>query len=203
MTINVTSNVDSVIDDIGDLKTGIAVELGKNLKNAMNLVAMKVRTYINDDPHYTGKLLESVEPKSNDAALEYEVRAGGSEAPYAAIVEYGSGARTNISYDDAPQMPYVEDPPRDYPFDPPDIDNISGFAFYIEQWMREKGIEPELETYSASASAIAKVIVERGNYAHPFMRPAWRDEKRRVERAAKRAVEEAVDNVETNIRYGR
>lgn len=90
-----------------------------------------------------------------------------SAARYSAYVEYGTGAFTHTD------SPVGFDSPDPYP--PPR---------QIQLWIENKGIvgdyysaEDRGDGTSDLAWAIADVIGELGNRAHPFMRPAFRTAK--------------------------
>jgi len=118
--------------------------------------------------------------------------------PYAGIVEYGSGDRARRPFKTSKAFYSMaresSSRPPDWPYDAPDVseDNISGFAYYIEQWMRNKtGMQPETGSYRLSALKIAKTIIDAGTFAHPYLRPAYFDNEKFIKRAAKHAVTNA------------
>jgi len=196
--IGISHNIDSVISDIDDVKDDLRHEVRKRVGAAMRVVWADAKQYVLNDPHTTGDLFSALQREQDTSGqeLEFSVYTDAGIAPYAAVVEYGSGDRRERSGPDA--IPFVpigadEGRPAQYPFDSPDIKNISGFAYYIEQWMRAKGIQPDGDrTYRQSSLAIAKVINDRGTYAHPYLRPAWFDNELQVKKAARNAVRNAV-----------
>lgn len=188
-------NIGDVVEDVGDVKDDIRSEFKKKIGGEMNALMGTIRQNIFDDPRASGELLASTEYDSEDHGdnILFVVTAGGPNAPYAKVVEFGSGDRTEVPWVQSEKVGEPTFYPVDFPFDAPDIQNISGFAFYIEEWMKEKGMVPDYDTYRASALAIAKTIDDRGTYAHPFMRPAWFTHEPFVRRAAKHANKEATE----------
>lgn len=193
-TLGVSHNVGSVISDIEDVKDDLRHEMRKRVGAAMRVVWADAKQYVLNDPHASGDLFTALQNESDTTGdeLEFRVYTDAAIAPYAAIVEFGSGSRTENEWPAAPSTKPPEEYPSQFPFNAPDIDNLSGFAFYIEQWMRTKGITPKYDSYRASALAIAKTIKDRGTYAHPYLRPAWFDNELQVKKAARNAVRNAV-----------
>lgn len=192
--VGISHNIASVISDIDDVKDDLRYEMRKRVGAAMRVVWADAKQYVLADPHTTGNLFSALQRDMDTTGkqLEFSVYTDASIAPYAAIVEFGSGRRSDVGFrGSAKALPPEEYPPQ-YPFDAPDIDNLSGFAYFIEQWMRKKGVTPKYDSFRASALAIAKVINDRGNYAHPYLRPAWFDNELQVKRAARNAVRNAV-----------
>lgn len=192
--VGISHNISTVIADIDDVKNDLRNEMRKRVGSAMAVLQADVSTYIINDPHTTGQLLRSIGRESDTAGdtLEFMVYTDPKIAPYAAIVEFGSGTNTNVSWRGSAKAEPPDQYPPDYPFSSPDIQNYSGFAYYIEEWMREKGVTPKYDSYRASALAITKAIDQRGNYAHPYMRPAWFDNELLIKRAARNALRNAV-----------
>jgi len=88
------------------------------------------------------------------------------EAPdWAKYVEYGSGQRGRND----PQRNH-----RQYPAPSPGPPREN-----ILKWIQLKNITPEkYNSQEALAGAISDVIGQKGQFAHPFMRPVWFDNKR-------------------------
>jgi len=200
MGLSVSHNVEDVIEDVDDVRHDLRHELQKRVGVAIGAIERDVKQYIMDDPDTSGQLLSAIGSDQIDRGLseqEWRVYTDPEIAPYAAITEFGSGARTATPWRTAEYVapPSPEEQPPGYPYDAPDIDNISGFAFYIEEWMREKGLTPKTPpsnpTFRASALAIAKKIDDRGTYAHPFMRPAWFNNELKVRKKARNAIKNA------------
>jgi len=183
------SNIDGVIDSVDDVKDDLRGEMRKRVDAAMRVLWADVKQYVLDDPHASGNLFSAIRRDRN--GLEFSVYVDGPDAPYGAIVEYGSGPRSEVAGPGAVWRGTGSNRPAEYPFDAPDINNMDGFAYYIEQWMRQKGITPEYGSYQASAVAIAKTIDDRGTYAHPYMRPAWFDNELKIKKAARNALRSA------------
>lgn len=191
--VSIDHNVDDVIGDIDDVKDDLTAEMVKRVGAAMRVLWADAKHYVLTDPNASGQLFSALghDTDVTRKGVEFSVYTDASIAPYAAVVEFGSGSRSDVGWREAPNAgPPSMYPPR-YPFDAPNIDNISGFAYYIEQWMREKGVPPEYGSYRTSALAIAKTIDDRGTYAHPYLRPAWFDNELQVKRAARNAVKNA------------
>lgn len=208
--LTITSNADSVISDIEDVKGDIRHEFRKRVGAAMRVLWADARQYVLNDPHHTGDLFQSIRNDSDTGGrkLSFRVFADMRRAEHAAIVEFGSGSRSNVPYDTSAMVP-PDGPgsarPIGYPFEAPDIDynednplNTSnsptfyGFVKHIEEWMRTKPVTPLTGDYFASAALIASTIIERGTYAHPYLRPAWFDNELAVKRAARNALRNAV-----------
>lgn len=192
--IGISHNIESVISDIDDVKDDLRHEVRKRVGAAMATLQADVAAYVLNDPHVTGQLFSAIKGENNTAGeeLEFKVYTDPKIAPYAAIVEFGSGSRSDVAWRGAPNAGPPDTYPLGFPFSAPNINNLSGFAYYIEQWMRAKGVTPKYESYRASSLAIAKVIDQRGNYAHPYMRPAWFDNELYIRKAAESAVKNAV-----------
>lgn len=99
-------------------------------------------------------------------------------APYAAYVEYGTGLRQGSgSPISGAQFKAPSNPP----------------VQQIRMWMIEKGIAPrEYDTVYGAAIAIAEDIADYGTRAHPFMRPAWKENRRALSLAHSRGVKRAL-----------
>lgn len=200
----VNSNIDSVIESVDDVEDDLRYEMRKRVGDAMRLLESRAKKYVMEDSNHRGGLVDSIRRSeyTTDENIEFKVSA---HAPYAAIVEYGSGKRTNRPWKGSRTPPPTEmSTPSDFPYSSPDIDynesnpynlsgkkNFAGFVGHIEEWMATKPVTPESGDMFTSAVAIAKAIVDKGNLAHPFMRPAWFDTELRVRKAAKNAVKNA------------
>lgn len=203
--VNFSHNVDDVVSGIDDVKDDLRSEMRKRVGAAMNVLWQDVRANIRHDPHVTGRLLRSIQRNTDVGGTELEFTVGvrGKMIDYAAIVEYGSGQRTN----NAPMVANLAewDYPPSFPYESPDIDYNSknpantegfpkfyGFTKYIQAWMEEKPLVPKSGDYFVSAAYIAATIIEKGNFAHPYLRPAWFRQEPNIKRAAKHAVKRAV-----------
>lgn len=201
-------NLDEVADDVRDVKDDLEDEMESAGEAHNDFVHAEARRNIQEDPDVTGDLLSTLRrDKSvgiNDRRsydMRFWVSAGGPSAPYGAVVELGSGDRSNESFEDSLPSREPERPPEDYPFDAPDTDPTF-IAGYIEDWMRRKNLEPEKESMQASAAAIAATIVDKGTYAHPFLAPAQRAVESVVETRFEEAVAEAFGTTADDMRGG-
>lgn len=194
--VSLSHNIGDVISDIGDVKDDLNTEMRKRVGAAMRVLWADVRQYVLDDPHAGGDLFRAIERDIEDdyERIEFSVYTDPDVAPYATVTEYGSGRRREVSGPGAKPFPPIgpdEQKPPDYPYTAPDVDDIRGFAWHIENWMIEKGLAPRGGSLTGSAYGIAKTIVRKGTYAHPYMRPAWFDNELKVKRAARNAVKNA------------
>lgn len=207
--VMVKSNIESVIDSVDDVADDLIHEIRKRVGRVMRILKERATQYVRDDADYTGKLAWSIHTDNDGAEppnMEFKVATDSSLAPHAAIVEYGSGSRTNDPWMGSRNPPPIDfDTPNDFPYDAPSISynkddpfnlnghsSFAGFVNYIEEWMKKKGVSPNTGDLFTSAVLIARTIVERGNHAHPYMRPAWFKTRHRVEKAARNAVRNAI-----------
>lgn len=208
-TITVSSNIEDVIDSVDDVAEDLVHEIRKRVGRVMAMLKQRVVQYVREDSDFTGALAHSIhrDDELGPPEMEFTVATNSDIAPYAAIVEYGSGSRTNDEWrgsESAPPPDVGSAVPRGFPYESPDIDyneenpyqitgypEFAGFVGHIEEWMQKKPVEPQSGDLFTSAVAIARTIVERGNHAHPFMRPAWFDKELQVKNAARNAVRNA------------
>jgi hypothetical protein len=103
-------------------------------------------------------------------------------APYAPVVEFGSGGKSD-----------AKNP--DYRFEAPD--ESEEFLSEITEWVRGKGITPDHPRISQEElpGAIMASIADRGHEPHPFFRPAWRRRELRLMKNIENAVDRAVNDV--------
>lgn len=206
-TITVTSNIEDVIDSVDDVAEDLVHELRKRVGRVMAMLKQRVVQYVREDSDYTGALAHSIH-RDDDLGppeMEFTVATDSQIAPYAAIVEYGSGANTENEWKHSQNAAPSSSTPPGYPYESPDIDTspeekkyqltgypeYAGFVGHIEEWMRKKPVDAESGDVFTSAVAIAWEIANKGNLAHPFMRPAWFDKELQVRNAAKNAVRNA------------
>lgn len=213
--VNVTSNIDDVIDSIDDVKDDIRYEMRKRVNRAMEMCAQRARVYVQKDSDYTGSLYQSIKTDNKgsgfigtrDRELDFRVYTDARIAPHAALVEFGSGDRgeRGDEWKNSESAKPPENYPSGFPYDAPDpmyddevpsnLDDFPEFAelvSVIQEWMRNKPVEPEGgRTIFESSVLIAQAIVEDGRYQHPFMRPAWYDTELRVKKAATNALRNA------------
>lgn len=209
-SIYVSSNIEDVIESVGDVRDDLIKEIRKRVGRVMQMLKQRVTQYVRDDAGYTGHLAHSIHRDDDlePPEMTFRVATNSDIAPYAAIVEYGSGSRTNDEWEKsrkAPPPSVGTAVPRGFPYESPDIDvpseenkyrltgyaDFAGFVGHIEEWMRRKPVEAKSGDIFTSAVAIAYVIATRGNHAHPFMRPAWFDKELQVKSAAKNAIRRA------------
>lgn len=206
-TVSLDHNVSDVVSDIDDVKRDLR-KTHRAVRRVMDTVAEDARAYIRADADYTGQLRRSIGVQSRPQSAGHQqisVVTDAETAPYAALVEFGSGVRTNESSDDSVSAPMPETPPPGVPYETPDIDynesnplnmrgypTFYGFVKHIEEWMENKPVAPKLGDMTTSAAFIARTIIEKGQYAHPFLRPAWFHNELWVKRAARNAVRKAV-----------
>ena len=206
------SNIESVVASIDEVKDDLRHELKKRVGAAMRVMWADARHYVLADPNVSGQLFSAIQRDSDIGVeeLDFRVYADLGLASYASIVEFGSGSRTNIPHGSGNSVPGTwpstgSAVPVGFPYESPDIDyneesppqtkgnpEFYGFVKHIEQWMRAKeSVEPYTGNYFVSAAFIAASIIERGNFAHPFLRPAWFDNELKIKRAARNAVRNA------------
>jgi hypothetical protein len=208
MVVSIDHNVPQVVTSVDDVKDDLRKELHKRVGAAMDMLYRDAAHYILDDADWSGQLYHALSQDTDD--LEWSVGVDMGLAEYAAIVEFGSGKRTNLAHEDSAKHGLQMGDsgsavPVGFPFESPDIDyndqdptetegyeTFYGFVKYIEEWMRSKPVEPKLGDYFVSAAYIAASIVEQGNYAHPYLRPAWFDNEYEIRRAARNALKNAV-----------
>jgi hypothetical protein len=205
VTIDVTENVEDVIEDIENEVIDELKRLNPVVESVLDMVRSDAKRYVKQDADYSGNLRSSIRTWSTDFGREgdkrHRVGVKSKAAKYAAIVELGTGNHTLQTTDKAPSQSVpnrqMDEPPADFPFSAPTINpdpsnpTFMGFVGYIEQWMRRKGITPEKGSYHASAMAISYSIIENGTYAHPFLRPAWFERELELRQLAQQVVRDA------------
>jgi hypothetical protein len=202
--IDLEHNVEDVIEDI---ETEVKQELERlpgAVEAVLDLVRADARRYVKQDAELSGQLRQAIRLRKRrveENRWRLTVGVGNNMADYAAIVELGTGDNTLTTTEKAPSKDVpnreMDRPPADFPFNSPNIrpekDNPTFLAFagHIEDWMREKGIKPEKGSYAESSFAIAHEIIMNGNYAHPYLRPAWFERELDVRQTARSVVREA------------
>lgn len=103
-------------------------------------------------------------------------------APYAPVVEFGSGSNSEATH-------------PDFTFEAPE--ESAELLAEITEWVEGKGITPDHPRISQSElpGAITASIAREGQEPHPFFRPAWRRRELRLIKNVKKAVDRAVDSV--------
>lgn len=204
VTISLEDNVEDVIKDIETEVKNEIRRLHGVVQGVLDVVRGDARRYIRQDAELSGQLRSALRIKRYEREGEnarHVVGVRGSMAPYAAIVELGTGNKTLETTEKAPSQDVpnreMDDKPTGFPFDSSDINpdkrnpTFTAFAGHIEDWMKEKGIQPEKPSYRASAFAIAYEIITEGTYAHPFLRPAWFEHELELRQAARQIVRDA------------
>jgi len=209
MTIKIESNIDDVIDSIDDVKDDLRSEIRKRVGRVLQMLQQRAKVYVQKDADSSGRLHRSIKTDVDVGAktVSFTCFTDAGIAPHAAIVEYGTGDRTENYWRGSEQLTQdTAGKPAQFPFDSPDIDlppeddlfNLSGYAGFaqfvsiIQRWMETKPVTPQKGDVFTSAVLIARTIIEEGNYAHPFMRPAWFDTELRFRKAAANALRNAV-----------
>jgi hypothetical protein len=202
--MGMSSNIDSVIKSVDDVADDIHDQFKRHISNAVRIMWKDALQFIASDPHVSGELMAATQFKQSDnrTNMDFRVEVNRRRAEYAAIVEYGSGFKTNLPYEGSESIPkgVSRSTPADFPYSSPDIEyneeepvdtenyeTFYGFVKHIEDWMRTKPIIPKTGNYFVSAAYIAAEIVEAGNYAHPFLRPAYFDNEQKIKEAAENA----------------
>ncbi len=205
--VGVSSNIDSVIKSVDDVQDDIKTEFRRKISNAVRVMWKDALGYIASDPHVSGELMKNTKFNSsiNDTSMEFsvEVDMAPRRSEYAAVVEFGSGLKTNTPFEGSEPIPpdMYDSVPSDFPYESPDIpyntedphdtqgyEKFYGFTKHIEEWMKTKPITPKSGDYFISAAYIAAEIIEKGNYAHPFLRPAYFDNELLIKEAAQNAL---------------
>lgn len=209
--VSVDSNIGEVIGSVEDVQDDLHHEFQKRLSAAMRVLWADARQYVLDDPHTTGDLFSAVQNDSEigGSELEFSVHVDLGMASYASIVEFGSGTRTELAWRGNDGIPGTwpdegSSYPPGYPYESPDIDynrlnpantkgfpKFYGFTKYIQEWMEAKGLRPRTGSTFVSAAMIASTIIDRGQYAHPYLRPAWFENELKIKRAARHALRNA------------
>lgn len=196
--VNVSHNVEDVISDINEVKDDLH-DVFDVVMGAMEIVIQDARVFIEQDADFQGNLRRSLGTDTETVSRgrrKISVQTDASIAPYAALIEFGTGARREVSFPGGSiQTAPSESVPPGYPFETPDItegtEQFDAFVAHIRSWMEQKeDIEPRYGPV-ASAVAIAKTIIDQGQYAHPFLRPAWFKNERMLITEVKRAVRRA------------
>lgn len=202
--IDLSHNVEEVIEDIENEVINELRRIVPAIEGVLDIVRGDARRYIRQDAELSGQLRSALRVrkfKLRDNKTRVKVGVRGKMAPYAAIVELGTGNKTLETTDKAPSQDVpnreMDQPPTDFPFQSPNIrpeksnPTFLAFAAHIEDWMRTKGIKPEKPSYRASSFAIAHEIITEGSYAHPFLRPAWFEHHLEARQVARQIVRDA------------
>lgn len=179
---------------VRQLSTAIEQTVDREIETVMQRTAAAARQHLatgSDRQVATGTLINVT--KHTDEGLEsitnlfddtYVSHAVESAAPHAKYVEYGTGIRQR----GGPQGIKFKSPSA-----PPTNE--------IYEWIETKGItadNPNLRNPDGStnkvalAEAIAESIATYGSQPHPFLRPAWKENRQGLSRAHKRGVRKAL-----------
>lgn len=156
---------DEVEDAVREGAEATAAEMQRNVASHNTVWRGNLYRSISADKRPTGRF------------ARYSIKA---DVPYAAFVEFGTGARGD-----------TKAPPR-FQFSAPE--HTPRLTQDITEWVMTKPVffGPRTEEV---AWAIARRISQSGTYAHPFMRPAWFRMKPAIVRdagyAAKRVIRRA------------
>lgn len=204
VSVNIQDNVEDVIEDIERKVKGELRRMVASIEAILDIVRSDAKRYVKQDAELSGQLRQSIKmsrTKLSTGKTRLKVGVRGSMAPYAAIVELGTGNKTLETTEKASSQSVpnrkMDNPPKDFPFSSPNIEpdrrnaTFLGFVGHIEDWMREKGIKPEKPSYRASAMAIAHEIVTEGSYAHPYLRPAYFEHELEIRQVARQVVRDA------------
>lgn len=197
-------NVYDVIGDLEDVKDDIEDEMMRGLRADMQRLAQRAKNNVRDDADYTGQLLRSighrVYKRNVSEKIVGRVRASGRIAPYAPLVEFGTGShdlQTAPGVDSEQPRPPMEGSPIDFPYAAPTIttdDQFKGLVGNIIEWVENKPVFPRNEdmTQEDLGYAIAASIVANGTYAHPFLQPAWFQTELEIRQGNRAALADAV-----------
>lgn len=198
MGLNLSHNIDDVISDVEDVKTDIPSNLRRWLEIAMQSVLQTAITHVANDSLWKGNLIKSirghgVKLEHTDDGFKLTVGTDSSIAPYAPFIEFGTGKRgrgstpSSTSVDTLPPHSY----PQGYPFKSPS-NPTEDMIDEITEWVKTKPIiSDDAATPEELGIKIAHTIVERGTYAHPFLRPAYYKNQYQIKQAAKKAIKES------------
>lgn len=190
------SNIDAVIDDVGDVGDDLRNNLRNNIMNMMFTMMRSMLAHVNHDARWRGNLATSITAhgvrySETVNRMEFTVGTDASIAPYGPFVEFGTGERTLQSHSGSASTQFPHDMPPGFPYESPDVDP-QRLAGEITEWVKTKPLVPKnVGTQEALGYVIAESIIEHGTYAHPFVRPAWYKNVLRVKRTAKKAVRDA------------
>lgn len=191
-------NIDAVIEDVDDVKEELDRNLRASLTTEMEALLATAIMHVENDADWRGNLITALQrdgvEHNRRGAYEWSLKVGpdGEIAPYAPIVEFGSGDRSDKKGPGAilPQRPHEY--PIQYPYQSPSyvteelVDNLA-------EWVKSKPITPKEgdPTPEELGLRIARSIVANGTYAHPYLRPAYRKHRRPLQQAARTAVKKA------------
>lgn len=136
------------------------------------------RNLAESNTFWTGNLSRSISARALPlvGGTRHEIAA---RVPYAAFVEYGTGARSDPTA-----------PPK-FSFGSPSPDDFANVFSGILPWVMGKPIFYGART-KGTAAAITHKIIRQGTHAHPFLRPAWFANERALTNRAGYAIRSVV-----------
>jgi len=169
------SNIGSVINDVRETKRELQIETSDEVNQQTRITKERAKTNLLQDANWTGNTLSALSRSLEHTSRGYEgsVYVDKSQAPYAQVTEFGSGARGkagetwgNVDVDPPEQYPAA------YPFDSPDYSEQ--LVANILLWVETKPI-PTDDPLEFAQNVVDNMDSGVGTYAHPFMRPAWQE----------------------------
>lgn len=188
-------NVDEVMNDIESASAEIHSNIQETLNEEMAKLRFVAMGHVQEDAHWKGNLQSSIDSDVkvfSTGRIKGTVGTDAEKAPYAPFVEFGTGSRSNDPGPTSIHSDKLNNPPAGYPYESPDFvteDLVDG----IVNWVKTKPITPDdpTDTPRELGEKIAATIVEKGTYAHPFLRPAWYKRRLHIKRGLEDAVEDA------------
>lgn len=189
-------NVEDVIGDIEDVKNDLNVNVFEQMRKEMQALLETAIAHVEEDADWTGNLVRSLQKDGVKTDIptwevyEFTIGTDANIAPYAPLVEFGTGARTDKPGPGSMRPRRPDQYPAGYPYESPDVDpeKLVGMVY---EWIETKPVQGQKATQWETAMAIAKTIVSVGTYAHPFLRPAWFKHRLQLKRTAREAVKDA------------
>jgi HK97 gp10 family phage protein len=193
------SNIHSVIKDIEDVKKDVHRKPYNAAIDEMAALQSVIVANVAEDASWTGQLSNAIKSHgvdTEDSGHSFRVAVGVDTtiAPYAGVVEFGSGSRLNKSSAFSLPAPTPDTYPYSdgYPYESPS--GVSeGLLDDLEEWVKTKPVVPKKDSDGPEelAQKIAHTIVEKGTYAHPFLRPAWFNHSRIIKQTIRMMVRRA------------
>lgn len=188
------SNIDSVINDIDDVKDDLRTVFRRKLRASMTALKAEVYQNIDDDADYSGNLKRSLslDVERTPDGPKLTIGTNAAIAPYAPFVEFGTGSRTEQTFGASLPTYEPDSYPPNFPYESPAMSE--GLVRNIVEWVQEKPVIPRDDSMTQKdlGFAIAATIVNKGTYAHPFMRPAWFQHELEIRQAAQNALGKVV-----------
>lgn len=164
------------------MRSDLGDEVADAVEDQADATAARAKqNVIVDNSFWTGNLLNSIYVR--DSAMSrtsgirrFEVLA---DVPYAALLEFGTGARGDPTA-----------PPK-FDFDSPNPVYFDEVLGNIADWVFTKPFFHGPRTLGIAAK-ITETIIEEGTVPHPYMRPAWFQQKPQMVMAAGLAAKKVV-----------